>query len=148
LSPLRKRELAQDAAGRRARPGFEGIGPQVPVWTGYRQRLERERERERMLTAYAVALAQKRGVLGTGLRDLNDMFAGIFEPDTSTAKVSFYRATTVNTRHGGVEVRPEQIAFASIEVGNLDWVPAEPVEELLGDDALTPAQATSEGVLV
>jgi len=143
LSALRRRELAQDKRQRAPR-GFQGIGPRVCIEN--RARLEREQERQSMLVAYAVALAQKRGVLGAGLRDLNDVSAMLFEAGlpSGTARVAFRHFEYVQTRFGE-ERRPHGEPFATVELRNLDWVPAEPVEEIVGDDVpLVPRKSPGQ----
>jgi len=119
LSALRRRELAQDARQRRHR-GWQGIGPRAALACPHR--LERERERQLMLVDYATALARKRGQIGTGLRDLNDVSALVVDFDNGTAIVKFYRGHAA------------QLPFTQVELHHLDWVPAEPIEETLGEE--------------
>jgi len=137
LSALRRRELAQDARQRQPR-GYQGIGPRAGLECP--SRLQRERDRQSMLVAYAVALAQKRGQLGTGLHDLNEVSALVVDFGNGTAIVKFYRLVEVRGRHG-VEYRAAELPFLSVDLRHLNWVPADPIEEVLGDDDDLPCAA-------
>jgi hypothetical protein len=118
--------------------GYEGLGWRPINLGNYTYGgAARLRDRQNRLIAYATALAVKRGTLREG----ETCGALVVEFDGGEAKVKFYRYRTVRGRYGD-EDRPEQLPFAEIELRNLDWVPADPVESIIPEgfeDALVAA---------
>ena len=140
LSPLRRRELAQDRARNHPR-GFEGLGPQ-PAMLGL-LRGYHEQKRQRMLVAYAAALGQKRGQLPADPFAVAQLFAMVFEAGlpAGTAKVEFFPSREVNNRGRRIHSHfqpihePRGEPVATIELRHLDWAPDAPVEETLAEAA-------------
>lgn len=118
LSPLRRRELAQDRRQLRAPQQVNGFDPS---WL--HETTERGEKRRRDLVLYAAALGQKRGDLPLDLREWQAI--PFRDADESAGRVEFLPPNNLNRARVIVSVR------------FLNWKPDAPIE---GVEPNTPAR--------